>query len=237
MARIFYVEDDLNLSFVVKDCLQIAGHEVYHFTKGDEAINAFQNTDFDICILDVMLPNIDGFTIAKTIRNKNFQIPIIFISARIQLEDKLEALNIGGDDYLFKPFSIEELLLKVNIFLRRKKVETDLDDDQNRIYEFGIFTYDTGNLVLRADQEEIRLTQREADLLTYFIKNQGKLLRREDILLALWGQEDYFLGRSLDVFISRIRKYLSLDKTVYIENVPRVGFKLVIEDIKHRPLS
>lgn len=228
MARVFYVEDDLNLSFVVKDCLQMAGHEVHHFSKGDEALESFNKADYDICILDVMLPNVDGFAIARAIRNKNFQIPIIFISARIQLEDKLEALNIGGDDYLFKPFSIEELLLKVTIFLKRKQVEIGNTEAQPATYQFGIFTYDTANYLLRAHDEEIRLTQREADLMTFFLKNQGKLLRREDILVALWGQDDYFLGRSLDVFISRIRKYLSIDKNVVIENVPRIGFKLVV---------
>ncbi|HMT00101.1 MAG TPA: response regulator transcription factor [Saprospiraceae bacterium] len=228
MSKIFYVEDDLNLSFVVKDCLQMAGHEVHHFSKGDEALAAFNKIDYDLCVLDVMLPNIDGFTIAKAIRNKNMQIPIIFISARIQLEDKLEALNIGGDDYLFKPFSIEELLLKVGIFLKRKQIEQESNSKNTDIYHFGNCSYDCSNLILNAAGEEIRLTQREADLLTFFLKNQGKLLRREDILVALWGQDDYFLGRSLDVFISRIRKYLSVDKSVVIENIPRIGFKLVV---------
>jgi two-component system response regulator VicR len=228
MSRIFYVEDDLNLSFVVKDCLQMAGHEVHHFSQGDEALVAFNKNDYDLCVLDVMLPNIDGFTIAKAIRNKNMQIPIIFISARIQLEDKLEALNIGGDDYLFKPFSIEELLLKVGIFLKRKQVEQESSLQNTDFYHFGNCTYDCLNLILTAAGEEIRLTQREADLITFFLKNQGKLLRREDILVALWGQDDYFLGRSLDVFISRIRKYLSVDNTVVIENIPRIGFKLVV---------
>lgn len=228
MSRIFYVEDDLNLSFVVKDCLQMAGHEVHHFSKGDEALASFNRIDYDLCVLDVMLPNIDGFTIAKAIRNKNMQIPIIFISARIQLEDKLEALNIGGDDYLFKPFSIEELLLKVGIFLKRKQVEQEGASKNTDVYRFGNCCYDSANLILDASGEEIRLTQREADLLTFFLKNQGKLLRREDILVALWGQDDYFLGRSLDVFISRIRKYLSVDKSVVIENIPRIGFKLVV---------
>lgn len=228
MPRIFYVEDDLNLSFVVKDCLQMAGHEVHHFSRGDEALAAFNKSDYDLCVLDVMLPNIDGFTIAKAIRNKNMQIPIIFISARIQLEDKLEALNIGGDDYLFKPFSIEELLLKVGIFLKRKQVEQEGNAKNTDVYYFGNCSYDCANLILSAAGEEIRLTQREADLITFFLKNQGKLLRREDILVALWGQDDYFLGRSLDVFISRIRKYLSVDKSVVIENVPRIGFKLVV---------
>jgi two-component system, OmpR family, response regulator VicR len=226
MARIFYVEDDVNLSFVVKDCLQLANHTVDHFDKGDEALAGFKKQDYDICILDVMLPNVDGFEIAKSIRNKNQQIPIIFISAKVQLEDKLLGLNIGGDDYIFKPFSIEELLLKVNIFLKRKN--TTVASDTRALYEFGTFTLDMSNLTLRQGEELIRLTQREADLTCYFVKNQNILLRREDILIALWGQDDYFLGRSLDVFISRVRKYLSADKNIFIENVPRVGFKLVV---------
>lgn len=229
MAKIFYVEDDVNLSFVVKDYLSMKGHTVSHFDKGDEALAAFSKDDFDICLLDVMLPNIDGFTIARTIRNKNRQIPIIFISAKIQIEDKLEGLSIGGDDYIFKPFSIEELILKVNIFLKRKKTIEELDEKQ-KVFDFGIFHLDIENLVLIADTEEIRLTQREADLLAFFIQNKNRLCRREEILVALWGQDDYFLGRSLDVFISRIRKYLQIDENIAIENVPRVGFRMVIRE-------
>ncbi len=227
MAKIYYVEDDVNLSFIVKDCLQRAGHEVMHFSDGNEAMDGFGKDDFDICLLDVMLPSIDGFSIAKTIRNKNHQIPIIFISAKVQIEDKLEGLTIGGDDYIFKPFSIEELLLKVNIFLKRKNSITV--DENQIIYKFGIFTFDTENYTLTAETEEIKLTQRERDLLTYFVKNQNKLCRREDILIALWGQDDYFLGRSLDVFISRIRKYLALDENIVLENLPRVGFRMMIK--------
>lgn len=227
MAKIFYVEDDVNLSFVVKDCLQIAGHEVHHYNKGDEALQGFNKNDYDICLMDVMLPNIDGFSIAKAIRNKNNQIPIIFISAKVQIEDKLEGLNIGGDDYIFKPFSIEELLLKVNIFLRRKNSTSQAENQ--KIYNFGLFNLDTENLLLTADTEEIKLTQRESDLIAYFVKNQNKLCRREDILVALWGQDDYFLGRSLDVFISRIRKYLAIDENITVENVPRVGFRMIIK--------
>jgi DNA-binding response OmpR family regulator len=205
------------------------GHTVHHFDRGDEALAAFSKEDYDICLLDVMLPNIDGFTITKTIRNKNRQIPIIFISAKIQIEDKLEGLSIGGDDYIFKPFSIEELLLKVNIFLKRKKTIEELDEKQ-KLFDFGIFHLDIENLVLIAESEEIRLTQREADLLAFFIQNKNRLCRREEILVALWGQDDYFLGRSLDVFISRIRKYLQIDENIMIENVPRVGFRMVIKE-------
>jgi two-component system, OmpR family, response regulator VicR len=228
MAKIFYVEDDVNLSFVVKDYLQIKGHIVHHFNDGSEALSAFKHNDYDLCLLDVMLPNVDGFSIARTIRNTNRQIPIIFISAKIQLEDKLEGLNIGADDYIFKPFSIEELILKVNIFLKRKSTSEDISFS-TKVYEFGIFKLDMENLTLTAEAEEIRLTQRESDLLRFFVENKNKLCRREDILIALWGQDDYFLGRSLDVFISRIRKYLSIDPFINIENIPRVGFKMNIK--------
>ena len=226
MAKIFYVEDDANLSFVVKDCLQMAGHEVHHFNKGDEALYAFNRNEYDICILDVMLPNVDGFTITKTIRNKNPHIPIIFISAKIQIEDKLEGLSIGGDDYIFKPFSFEELILKINIFLKRKHASIEKVEKGN--FSFGMFNLDEENLTLSGNNQSIRLTQRETDLIAFFVKNQNKLLRREEILIALWGQDDYFLGRSLDVFISRVRKYLSPDKNILIENIPRVGFRMVI---------
>jgi DNA-binding response OmpR family regulator len=226
MARIFYVEDDANLSFVVKDCLQMNGHEVHHYSKGDDALYGFNKHDFDICILDVMLPNVDGYTITKTIRNKNPHIPIIFISAKVQIEDKLEGLSIGGDDYIFKPFSFEELILKINIFLKRK--HTSLEKIEKGILSFGIYTLDEENLLLKGNTDDIRLTQRECDLLAYFVKNSNKLLRREEILIALWGQDDYFLGRSLDVFISRVRKYISNDKNIIIENIPRVGFRMMI---------
>lgn len=231
MAKIFYVEDDANLSFIVKDCLEVAGHEVIHFSKGDEALNAFNKFDYDICILDVMLPNLDGFTLTKAIRNKNRNIPIIFVSARVQIQDKLEGLNIGGDDYIFKPFSIEELLLKVNIFMKRNMAK-ELDK-QEEVMDFtlGHFKLDCNNMVLVSKSETIKLTGREVDLLVYFIKNKNKLIKRKDILIAIWGKDDYFLGRSLDVFISRLRKFISSDKSIQIENVPRVGFRFRTDEV------
>lgn len=229
MAKIFYVEDDTNLSFVVKDCLQIAGHEVHHFSKGDEALYAFNKFSYDICILDVMLPNLDGFSLVKAIRDKNLNIPVIFISARVQIQDKLEGLQLGGDDYIFKPFSIEELLLKVNIFLRRNAgsiVQSPFEDNH---FKIGHFELDYNNMLLISKSETIRLTGREADLLIYFIKHKNKLIKRKDILIALWGKDDYFLGRSLDVFISRLRKFISGDPSIGIENIPRVGFKFRVD--------
>jgi DNA-binding response OmpR family regulator len=230
MAKVFYVEDDGNLSFVVKDCLEIAGHNVHHFSKGDEALKAFQKFDYDICILDVMLPNLDGFSLTKAIRDKNPNIPVIFVSARVQIQDKLEGLQLGGDDYIFKPFSIEELLLKVNIFMKRNKSSPSDIQLKDTRFQLGRFLLDCNNMVLISDEETIRLTGREADLLVYFIKNKNKLIKRRDILIALWGKDDYFLGRSLDVFISRLRKFLSSDANVKIENIPRVGFKFRMDE-------
>jgi len=225
MAKIFYVEDDANLSFVVKDCLQIAGHDVHHFSKGDEALKAFLKFSYDICLLDVMLPNVDGFTLTKAIREKNPDIPIIFISARVQIEDKLEGLQIGGDDYIFKPFSIEELLLKVGIFIKRNITLRENNIDQVTKHQIGIFTFDYNDMELKSANENIRLTGREAALLVFFLHHKNKVMKRRDILIALWGKDDYFLGRSLDVFISRLRKFLSSDPSIGIENIPRVGFK------------
>ena len=225
MAKIFYVEDDANLSLVVKECLEVAGHQVFHFTKGDEAMVNFARLDADLCILDVMLPGVDGFSIAKAIRSLNPSIPIIFISARLGIEDKLNALNIGADDYIFKPFSIEEVLLKVKIFFKRKSASATDDSDRYKPAQIGIFLFDYFNYTLSFDQTEIKLTQRESELIRFFLKNANKVIKREDILIALWGQDDYFLGRSLDVFISKIRKHFQPDPNIKIETIPRVGFR------------
>jgi two-component system, OmpR family, response regulator VicR len=232
MAKVFYVEDDANLSFVVKDCLQIAGHNVHHFAKGDEALRAFNKYDYDICLLDVMLPNMDGFTLTKAIRQKNPNIPIIFITARVQIQDKLEGLQIGGDDYIFKPFSIEELLLKVGIFMKRNITTTTVLSDVESRFQIGSFVFDYNDMVLKSDTATIRLTGREADLLIFFNKNRNTTIKRRDILIALWGKDDYFLGRSLDVFISRLRKFLASDTNVRIENIPRVGFNFKVDNVK-----
>ena len=216
MSKIFYVEDDQNLSFVVKDCLEIAGHQVNHFSKGDEALKAFLKFNYDICILDVMLPNLDGFSLVKAIRDKNPHIPVIFVSARVHIQDKLEGLQLGGDDYIFKPFSIEELLLKVSIFMRRSQSQTETLVAHEVLF-FGNFKYNPDNMELSCGNNLHKLTAREVELLMYFVKNKNKLIPRRDILIALWGKDDYFLGRSLDVFISRLRKFLSADPNIKIE--------------------
>lgn len=230
MAKIFYVEDDANLSFVVKDCLLQAGHDVHHFLKGDEALQAFLKYQYDIAILDVMLPKLDGFAITRTIREKNPTIPIIFVSAKAQLEDKLEGLSIGGDDYLFKPFSVDELLLKIQIFIKRTKSNSLIPVEKSPVIPIGKLVLDPNELLLSNEKNFVKLTAREVEILLFFEKNRNALIKRSDILIALWGKDDYFLGRSLDVFLSRIRKFLALDPDLRIENVPRIGFRFIVPD-------
>lgn len=220
-----YVEDDETLGFVTKDNLEMQGYEITHCTDGKMALEQFNEHDFDLCILDVMLPEIDGFEVAERIRKYNRDVPIIFLTAKSLKEDRLYGLKLGGDDYLTKPFSIEELLLKIEIFLKRRKV-TAFNDVQEGLLSVGNYTFDHTNLELAHKGESAYLTQREADLLLFLVQNKNKVLKRSDILVKIWGEDDYFLGRSLDVFISRLRKYLKEDENVKLENVHGVGFRL-----------
>jgi DNA-binding response OmpR family regulator len=176
----------------------------------------------DLCILDVNLPKMDGFTLARKIRESDQNTPILFVTAKSLKEDKIEGLLLGGDDYLVKPFSIEELILKTRIFLRRsgKTPEPVVRD----ALAFGSFELDKSNLILRHGGQEIVLTFKEAELLEFFVKHAGTLLTREQILETLWGGNDYFAGRSLDVYISKLRKYLSHDPGARIENRHGIGF-------------
>jgi DNA-binding response OmpR family regulator len=224
--KILYVEDDIGLSFVTKDNLELKGYDIFHFEDGQKAFERFNEEHFDLCILDVMLPGMDGFSLAAKIRAKNKDVPIIFLTARSMLEDKIKGLTLGGDDYLTKPFSIEELVLKIEIFLKRNQVGAS-----NAVGEISIgqYTLDYNNLTLLKGKRKVELTQKEADLLKFLSVNKSKVLKREDILTAVWGDDSYFLSRSLDVFISRLRKYLREDKSIRIRNVHGVGFCLVVK--------
>ena len=222
-ARILYVEDDERLGFGTRVNLLLQGYEIPHCMEGHSALKAVRNRNFDLCIVDVMLPGIDGFSIAEEIRRFDQHTPIIFITAKSLKEDKLKGLKLGGDDYITKPFSIEELILKIEIFLRRRNISSATP---STVYKIGDYEFDYPNLSLRQNGDENTLTQREADLLKLFIENPNKVLKRSDILKELWGEDDYFLGRSLDVFISRLRKYLKNDNSLKIENIHGVGFRL-----------
>lgn len=225
-ATILYVEDDETLSFLTKDNLELNDYEVDHFQDGHSALEAFSENTYDLAILDVMLPSMDGYDLAQRIRKQNAQIPILFLTAKSLKEDRIHGLAIGGDDYITKPFSIEELILRVEVFLKRKYVT-----EHQKKLNIGNYQLDTKNFKLYFGEELVRnLTQKENDLLELLINNLDSTLKREEILLKLWGENDYFLGRSMDVFISRLRKYLSKDPTIKIENVHGVGFRMVREE-------
>ncbi len=224
--KILYAEDDETLAFLTKDNLELNGYEVFHCSNGENCLEQFKKGSFDICILDIMMPKIDGFELAAAIRQIDTEIPIIFLSAKTLKEDRIKGLRLGADDYLVKPFSIEELLLKIEIFLKRsqKKVTPEKNN-----YTVGSFQFDAENYTLTKGSTKTVLTQREAELLKLFLDNKNTVLKREQILTALWGTDDYFMGRSLDVFISRLRKLLSEEDGIQIENLHGIGFKFNIK--------
>ncbi len=223
-TRILYAEDDETLAFLTVDNLSQHGYEVDHYADGESCLKAFGSGSYDICILDVMLPGLDGFALATEIRKHNQHIPIIFLSAKTLKEDRIKGLRLGADDYLVKPFSIEELVLKIEVFITRSQKNIDV---KSQLYKVGSYQFDPANFVLYNENEEVNLTQREAELLKFFLDNKNQVLKREQILNSLWGQDDYFLGRSLDVFVSRLRKILTKDGSVKIENIHSIGFKFV----------
>ncbi len=226
--KILYVEDDIYLSFVTKDNLEIKGYEIVCCEDGEQALTAFSKNDFDLCIIDVMLPKLDGFSLAKAIRNANENIPILFLSAKSMKEDRIKGLEIGGDDYITKPFSIEELVLKIEVFLKRSKVRPSKIHKKN--IEIGKYHFDFDNLELTENGIPQRLTLREAELLSLFCQNRNKILTKEDILNNIWNDDSYFLSRSLDVFVSRLRKLLKNDPGLKIENIHGVGFIFKVDN-------
>ncbi len=220
--NILLAEDDLNLGILLVDYLEAEGFEVKLCKDGEAALKAFQVQDFDLCLLDVMMPKLDGFSLAKAIRVKDKKVPVIFITAKSLKEDKLKGYDLGADDYIAKPFDEEELLWKIKALVRRMpetKKETKVE-----IIAIGKYTFDWSNQCLSINGQEKRITEKESDILNYLCTHRNKVIRREDLLKDLWGENDYFLGRSLDVFITKIRKYLKEDPQIEIENVFKVGF-------------
>jgi DNA-binding response OmpR family regulator len=227
--QILYVEDDVYLSFVTKDNLEIKGYAITFCKDGNEALEVFSKQDFDLCILDVMMPEMDGLTLARKIRELNEHIPILFLSAKSMKEDRINGLIAGGDDYITKPFSIEELCLKIEVFLKRSRVSGNdkLNRGETRI---GDYLFDYMNLQLKYKDESQRLTNREAELLKFLAENKNKVVKKEEILNEVWGDDSYFNSRSLDVFVSRLRKYLREDKAIQINNVHGIGFVLSVNE-------
>lgn len=227
-ATLLYVEDDENLAFVTTDHLEYHGYKVIHCKTGKEAQLQYQQQDCDVCILDIMLPEMDGFALAQWIRTTNQQIPILFLTARSLKEDKIAGLKLGADDYLTKPFSIEELVLKVEVFLRRSQI-IEKTKSHRDVYDLGNTVFDFAALSLTSSTAIIQLTMKEAELLRLFCQHPNKILKREEILKAIWGDDDYFMGRSMDVFISRLRKHLKTCEGISLDNIHNVGFRLGIK--------
>jgi len=227
-ARILYVEDDLSLSFVTRDNLELKGYSVDFCEDGMKALEMIHSVPYNLCILDVMLPRMDGFTLAGKIREKDPEIPILFLTARSAKEDRIHGLQLGADDYITKPFSIEELALKIEVFLKRSKIVSP-KDKKPTILKLGHFTFDMANQQLIEKKKSHRLTHRESELLGFLVQNSNQIVKREEILLKVWGDNNYFASRSLDVFISRLRKILKTDLRIQIENIHNIGYRLRIE--------
>lgn len=230
MKKILLVEDDPNLGLLLQDYLQIKGNfEVVLCTDGEEGLKAFSKDNFDLCILDVMMPKKDGFTLGKEIRKTNEHVPIIFATAKSMMEDKSLAYNLGGDDYITKPFRIEELLLRINALLKRvSAAQSVTQEEEPKQFEIGDYTFDYTTQLIHFNGSQQKLSTKEAELLRLLCLKKNSVLTREEALISIWHDDNYFNGRSMDVFLSKLRKYLREDPKVEIINVHGKGYKLVV---------
>jgi DNA-binding response OmpR family regulator len=222
--HILLVEDDESMGFLLKDSLENYNYRVTHYSDGKLALNEFHNRTFDLCLLDVMMPNMDGFTLASEIRKNDLDTPIIFLTAKAMKEDRIKGFKLGADDYVTKPFSIEELTLRIKAVLKRGKIS----QVTNQLISFSKYALDLDNLILNIGKKQIQLTRKEADILALFASNKNTLLKREFILKSVWEDDSYFIGRSLDVFISKLRKHFKTDSNISITNIHGAGYKFEV---------
>ncbi|MGB0887399.1 MAG: response regulator transcription factor [Vicingaceae bacterium] len=226
--KILLAEDDSNLGFVIQDNLKSNGYQVTLCPDGEIALKTFASENYDMCILDVMMPKKDGFTVAETIRDVNKEIPIVFLTAKAMQADKIRGLSLGADDYITKPFDFQEFILRVESILKRTKTLSTVESKVES-YNIGIYQFDVKNQILQHAKEQKKLTKKEARILSYLCEHINDITPRESILKSIWGNDDYFSGRSMDVFISKLRKYLSYDESIQISNIHGVGFKLEVK--------
>lgn len=226
--RILLCEDDENLGMLLREYLQAMGYETELCSDGEEGYRAFIGSTFDICVLDVMMPKKDGFTLAKEIRQTNEEVPIVFLTAKNLKDDILEGFKIGADDYLTKPFSMEELTLRIEAILRRVRGKKIQDRTS---YQIGSFTFDTQKQTLARQDEVIKLTTKESELLGLLCAHQNEILQRNYALKTIWIDDNYFNARSMDVYITKLRKHLKGDKNVEIINIHGKGYKLIVPEM------
>lgn len=230
MKKILLVEDDPNLGMLLQDYLQLKGKfNIVLCVDGEEGLRAFNKQSFDLCILDVMMPKKDGFALGKEIRKINETVPIIFATAKAMMEDKASAYDLGGDDYITKPFRIEELLLRINALLKRvSSKETKTTEVVQSQFQIGNYTFDYTTQLIQHNGQQQKLSTKEAELLQLLCLKQNAVLTREEALISIWHDDNYFNGRSMDVFLSKLRKYLKEDPKVEILNVHGKGYKLLV---------
>jgi len=226
-VKILLVEDDTSLGFVIADQLRSDGYHVTLCSDGADGFRRFNSEEFHLCIFDVMMPKKDGFSLARDVRKINEIIPILFLTAKSMTEDKVEGFKSGGDDYLTKPFSVEELQLRVSALLKR--VNIVMKTAEEAIISVGEYNFDTLNFKLTHQRFEKTLTKKEAQILKILCKYKDQVVPRDVVLNAVWGQDDYFVGRSLDVFITKLRKYFKEDEQITISNIHGIGFKLEVK--------
>lgn len=224
--KVLLAEDDSNLGLLLKNYLSAKNYETTLVRTGTQALDAFSSESFNICIFDIMMPEMDGITLAKEIRLSNQEIPIIFLTAKNQQEDIIEGFVSGADDYITKPFSMEELLYRIEAVLRRTGVST-LSVQKEGPYQIGGFTFDPLKQIMSYKGKPVKLTTKESELLELLYKHRNEILERNYALKAIWIDDNYFNARSMDVYISRLRKYLGKDPSLKILNVHGKGYKLI----------
>jgi len=224
---ILLIENDLELGSMLKDSLELKNYRVDLEHRGDRALQLFQAAKYDLVLMDVVLTGISGLELAKTIRKSDYITPILFMSAKDDDNEKIHAYCSGGDDYIVKPFTITELSLRIYALLKRSKPSL-VSQELPQTLSFGTFTFDYPNRLLCTPGDSVPLTKKEADVLRMLASNVNNVVKREKVLTDVWGENDYFMGRSMDVYIARLRKKLSEDKNVSIVNVHRMGFKLEV---------
>ncbi len=226
--KVLLVEDELLLARIIKDSLESRGYQVTHAVHGKQGLDFFQTQAPDILVLDVMMPQMDGFSLATEIRKQNPRIPIIFLTARSQVEDVVKGFELGGNDYLRKPFSMEELVVRIKALLERSALGADTPTElNNQALRIGAFTFDPVKQVLEHPQEHISLSHRESELLRHLYLHRNNVLERGPVLRELWGDDSIFNARSMDVYITKIRRHLQRDPSIQIINVRGIGYKLV----------
>jgi two-component system OmpR family response regulator len=225
--KIMLVEDDESLGFLLKDAMESYGWSVALLRNGEKGLTAFHNDLYDLCVLDVMLPNKDGFELAGEIRKYNQRVPIVFLTARSQVDDRIRGFQIGADDYVCKPFSMEEFRYRIDAILKRS-MGIQSAADRNSILKVSRTMLDVNNLTLDVDGEIVTLTHKECQLIQMFFRHAGKVIERDVFLKAIWEDDGFFVARSMDVFVSRVRKYLNHDPHLRIDNIRGVGYVLKV---------